>query len=395
MYTRGASAAQKHNSFFRTNIPSHSSDRTFASHYGRRRRTDIGGAEVTVEMAKDCQIDSLYIKFKGKAEVRWTERHGQTTHVYHSKDKYFSVRQYFIRDKNSKDDQKTLVVNQSGETYSSVVPPGIHVYPFSFQFPHQNIPSSFKGADGKIIYLLEAVLSRSMRMDSKESIAMNFVAKGDLNPVPGIMEPQHESKDKKMKLFTSGTVAMDVNLEKSGFFQGEGLKVVAFIKNDSSREIKPKYCIYRKHSFFARGKRRVHTKDLIKDVGTPIPPSASENVTKVIPIPQDAEPSILNCSIIKAEHRLRVYLDVKYASDPEIKFNIFILPAPQVPAMATAPPAASDFGNAFYGNYGNPNPPMWGFGPPQAPAGSQPGGPPPNYATYGMYPPLNDFSKNF
>uniref|UniRef100_A0A3Q2QCZ1 Arrestin domain-containing protein 4 n=1 Tax=Fundulus heteroclitus TaxID=8078 RepID=A0A3Q2QCZ1_FUNHE len=338
---------------------------------------DVVCGQVTVEMAKDCQIDSLYIKFKGKAEVRWTERHGQTTHVYHSKDKYFSVRQYFIRDKNSKGER--LSWKHHSLNNSSVVPPGIHVYPFSFQFPHQNIPSSFKGADGKIIYLLEAVLSRSMRMDSKESIAMNFVLLSRWTCFPLI-----NWADKKMKLFTSGTVAMDVNLEKSGFFQGEGLKVVAFIKNDSSREIKPKYCIYRKHSFFARGKRRVHTKDLIKDVGTPIPPSASENVTKVIPIPQDAEPSILNCSIIKAEHRLRVYLDVKYASDPEIKFNIFILPAPQVPAMATAPPAASDFGNAFYGNYGNPNPPMWGFGPPQAPAGSQPGGPPPNYATYGI-----------
>lgn len=35
--------------------------------------------------------------------------------------------------------------------------------------------------------------------------------------------PQHESKDKKMNIFTSGAVAMDVNLEKSGFFQGEWL----------------------------------------------------------------------------------------------------------------------------------------------------------------------------
>lgn len=33
--------------------------------------------------------------------------------------------------------------------------------------------------------------------------------------------PQHESKDKKMKFFSSGTVAMDVDIEKSGFFQGE------------------------------------------------------------------------------------------------------------------------------------------------------------------------------
>lgn len=38
-----------------------------------------------------------------------------------------------------------------------------------------------------------------------------------------IQAPQHESKDKKIKGFTSGTIAMDVNLEKSGFFQGERL----------------------------------------------------------------------------------------------------------------------------------------------------------------------------
>uniref|UniRef100_A0A3P9N8G0 Arrestin C-terminal-like domain-containing protein n=1 Tax=Poecilia reticulata TaxID=8081 RepID=A0A3P9N8G0_POERE len=255
---------------------------------------DIVSGQVSVEVAKDCQISSFYIRFKGKADVFWSETHGQTTHTYHAKDKYFSVRQYFIRDSNN----------------SNVVRPRIHVYPFTFQFPLQNIPSTFTGADGTIVYLLEAVLSRSMRMDSKKSTMINFVGRGDLNPVPGLMEPQHETMDKKMKLFTSGTVAMDVNLEKSGFFQGEGLKVKAFIKNDSSREIKPKYCIYQKHSFFAQGKRRVHTKDLIKEVGKPIPAKASENVTHVIAIPQDVEPSILNCSIIKAEHRLRVSITV-------------------------------------------------------------------------------------
>lgn len=51
----------------------------------------------------------------------------------------------------------------------------------------RNIPSSFKGENGKIVYLLEAALSRSMRMDSKESTLINFVGRGDLNPVPGLM----------------------------------------------------------------------------------------------------------------------------------------------------------------------------------------------------------------
>ncbi|KAM9391810.1 arrestin domain-containing protein 3-like isoform 3-T3 [Pholidichthys leucotaenia] len=267
---------------------------------------DIVTGRVTVEVAKDCQIDSLFIKFKGKAEVLWTERHGQTTVVYHSKDKYFSVRQYFIRDKNSKGgDEETLLTNDCLQTYSCVIPPGIHIYPFSFQFPMQDMPSSFKGEVGKVVYLLEATLSRSMRINKKESTKINFVSKTDLNSIPGLLMPQRDSKDKKMKLFTSGSVAMDVSLEKKGFLQGEGIKVMAFIKNGSSREIKPKYCLYRKHSFFARGKRRLHTKDLIKEVGNPIPPSAEVNVTKVITIPNDLEPSIHNCKILKVEHRLR------------------------------------------------------------------------------------------
>ncbi|TNN31808.1 Arrestin domain-containing protein 3 [Liparis tanakae] len=167
-----------------------------------------------------------------------------------------------------------------------------------------------------------------------------------------------------MKVFNSGTVAMDVNLEKTGFFQGEGLKVMACIQNNSSRPIKLKYCFYRKHTFLAKGNRKVSTKDLLKEVGEPIPPSAEEKFTRVIPIPSDVEPSIENCSIIKVEYRLRLYLDVKYASDPEIKFPIVILPAARVPA-------ASGFG------FESTEPLAWGFEPPAeptAPAAPAPSG---------------------
>uniref|UniRef100_A0A3P8TPF2 Arrestin C-terminal-like domain-containing protein n=1 Tax=Amphiprion percula TaxID=161767 RepID=A0A3P8TPF2_AMPPE len=350
--------------------------------------------QVTLEVAKDCQIESLSIKFKGKAEVLWTERHGQTTVVYHSKDKYFSFKHYFTGGKTPQGDEQTLLPNQNLNTYSNVVAPGSHVYPFTFQIPHQDLPSSFKGSVGKVVYLLEATLSRSMRINKKDSTKINFVSKVDWNNVPGLMMPQHESKDKKMKFFNSGTVAMDVNIEKSGFLQGEGLKVVALIQNNSSREIKPKYCVYRKHSFFARGKRRLDTKDLFKEVGDPIPPSSNENVTRVITIPHDVEPSILNCSILKVEYRLRVYLDVKYASDPEIKFPIVFLPAYQGSAAA-APPAAAGF---EFEPFGNPNPPVWGAGAPQAPppgAAQQSDPPPPPYGSYGLYPPLTDFGSKF
>lgn len=60
---------------------------------------DTVSGQVTLEVTKDCQISSLSVKFKGKAKVMWSERHGNTTVVYHSKEKYFTIKHYFIHDK--------------------------------------------------------------------------------------------------------------------------------------------------------------------------------------------------------------------------------------------------------------------------------------------------------
>uniref|UniRef100_A0A3Q2Y2W2 Arrestin domain-containing protein 3-like n=1 Tax=Hippocampus comes TaxID=109280 RepID=A0A3Q2Y2W2_HIPCM len=323
---------------------------------------DTVTGQVVLEVTKDCKAESLYVKFKGKAEVDWSERHGQTTVTYQSKDKYFSIKHYFIRDGNATD--------------SNLLAAGSHIFPFTFQFPLE-MPSSFKGSVGKIVYLLETRLSRSMRIRSKDTIKIPFVTQATLTSLECVFPqtPQHESKDKKMRFFNSGTVAMDVNIEKSGFFQGEGINVLASIQNNSTREIKPKYCIYRKHSFFASGKRKLDTKDLLKEVGEPIPPSASQTVKRVITVPHDLEPSILNCKILKAEYRLRVYLDVKFASDPAIKFPITILPAAQASAVAaSAPSTAAGFG---FGSFGYQNPPA-----------RDTFNPPPPYEFYSMYPSL-------
>ncbi|XP_037634682.1 arrestin domain-containing protein 3-like [Sebastes umbrosus] len=235
------------------------------------------------------------------------------TITYRNKEKYFSINQ---------------VVLEEGKG-NNVVGQGCHVYPFTFKIPEQDLPSSFKGKFGKIQYSLEANLSRSMRVDTKAKTKFTLIHKGNLNSDPSLMTPQHSITNKKMKLFTSGTVGMDVNIAQTGFHQGEGIKVVASIQNTSSREIKPKYCLYKKYSYFAQRRRKLETKPILKEVGDTIPPLAGQTVTRIITIPPTTCASILNCNIIKAEYRLRVYLDVKYASDPEIKFNIVVLPALQ------------------------------------------------------------------
>lgn len=88
-------------------------------------------------------------------------------------------------------------------------------------------------------------------------------------------------------------------------FSGEGIKVVASVQNKSSREIRLKYCLYMKCSYFAK-KRKLEKREILKEVGDPIPPSTSHTATKIITIPLTAAGSILNCNILKVEYRLRV-----------------------------------------------------------------------------------------
>uniref|UniRef100_A0A4W6G828 Arrestin C-terminal-like domain-containing protein n=1 Tax=Lates calcarifer TaxID=8187 RepID=A0A4W6G828_LATCA len=330
---------------------------------------DYISGRVTLELVNDCKIDSLCVKLKGKAEVKWTEHYGKTVVVYHNKEKYFSIKQFIIQEKQG---------NIKEKTYSNIIVTCPDCLIQCVVMPYRELPSSFKGSNGKILYTLEANLSRSMRLDCKAKAEFTVVHKANLKSDPLLMTPQHSFTDKKMKLFTSGTVGMDVNIERTGFHQGEGIKVVASIQNKSSRDIKPKYCLYRKYSYFAKGKRKVETKDILKEVGEVIPPSADQTVTRIITIPSTTCVSILNCNIIKAEYRLRVYLDVKYASDPEIKFPIVILPASQGPdeEQPFVPPAYGF--EAFAG----------GTSFQQNPTAFGPSAPPPPYGTYGMYPSL-------
>lgn len=84
------------------------------------------------------------------------------------------------------------------------------------------------------------------------------------------------------------------------------MKVNMEINNQSNRAVKPKFLLYEKRSFFAQGRRRVHTNNILKDKMKPIAPSCREVGTQVITIPPELPSSNLNCSIIKVEYRLKV-----------------------------------------------------------------------------------------
>uniref|UniRef100_A0A4W6G802 Arrestin C-terminal-like domain-containing protein n=1 Tax=Lates calcarifer TaxID=8187 RepID=A0A4W6G802_LATCA len=335
---------------------------------------DTINGRIIIETSKEIRIQLLIFIAQGKARVCWSEHYGQYQHyVYWADEKYYDVKHHILRETYS-----------NSFTGTGVIGKGRHVFPFSFKIPDRKLPSSFKTSIGKIVHKLKAELHQSMKLTKKAKVHFTFVSKADMD-IPGLMEPQYGCKDKSVKVFGSGNISMDVHTTRMGYKQGEGLQVTLDVTNHSSRAVKPKFILYEKKSFFAQGRRKVCTNEILKEKAEAVASSSKETVTKVISIPRELPPSILNCSIIKLEYRLKIHLDIKYTSDPEIKLPIVILP--EVPAVKQ-PPAPAGFG---FEAFGSPNQPVWNTTPQQGP---QPMDPPPPYGAYAMYPPNSHSDKD-
>ncbi|XP_053277019.1 arrestin domain-containing protein 3-like [Pleuronectes platessa] len=336
---------------------------------------DTINGRIIVEVSKETKVQSLVLMAQGKARVVWYQHYGRNHHrVFWAKEKYYNIEHHILRE-----------ARQDG---TEVIGKGRHVFPFSFNLPDRRIPSSFKALTGKIVHKLRAELKQSMKLTKKAKSEFTFRSKADMD-VPGLLEPQYGSKDKSLKLFGSGNVSMDIHTKRMGYKQGENVKFTVEIVNHSSRSVKPKFSLYEKKSFFAQGRRRVHTKEILKDQIEALASSSKDTVTKVISIPRELPPSILNCSIIKLEYRLKVYLDMKCTKDPEVNLHIVVLPE-AAPATATAKqPAPGAYG---FEGFRNPTPPTWSTTPQQA--APRPFDPPPPYGAYAMPPTVTYSDKN-
>ncbi|XP_008334877.1 arrestin domain-containing protein 3-like [Cynoglossus semilaevis] len=314
---------------------------------------DTISGRIILQVSMETKIQSLIFVGKGKARVVWHEYYGQHQHrVYWANEKYYDVKQPILRE-----------TSQDG---TAVLSKGRHVFPFSFKIPDRKMPSTFKHSTGRIVHKLRAELKQSMKLTKKTKAHFTFVSKNDME-YPGLMEPQYGCKDKSLSFFGSGTITMDVHTKRMGYKQGGSVKATVEIVNNSSRDVKPKFILYEKQSFFAQGHRKLYTTEILKEKSEAVAPAEKKVLTKVIPIPRELPPSILNCSIIKLEYRLKVYLDIKCASDPHIKLPIIILShfsEAQMQSLST---------NTAFEDFPNPSTQAWNNMP-------QPLDPPPSYS---------------
>ncbi|XP_024131551.1 arrestin domain-containing protein 3 [Oryzias melastigma] len=357
----------------------------FLNEQGTFSEGDIVTGNVTLTLAKDTKVQSLFVKLKGDANVRWSEKRGDKTKVYSADTRYFKLKQF-------------LTPEGSDET---ALPQGIHVYKFRFQIPPGSMPSSFKGSYGKIVYKIEAKLSRSWRMNDTAEKELVFISKF-IPSLQSPMTPQSGSTRKEMGLFSKGHVEFEAVLNKKAFGAGENMELVLSVDNPSSKKVKPKLSLTKKITYYARGSTKSSTDEINKMVFDPIEQNTKKELKCVMEIPADQGPSIQNCDIIKLEYTLKVYLDISFAFDPEIIFPITILHSDVVSRFQHNVAAPSDFGGPSNSVFPPPavsmgpypvSPQAGGYGYPaaqgfSAPPPEYPGQPQPYAAPPGMYPPL-------
>ncbi|XP_033182014.1 arrestin domain-containing protein 3-like [Anabas testudineus] len=301
---------------------------------------DIVPGTVSFTLTKDTKVKSIFVKSKGEAHVHWTEGSGDDETSYSAHRKYFKVKEFLV------------VENAKGTVLSQ----GVHHFKFRFKIPEGDMPSSFKGLHGKIVYMLEAKMSRSWHWPTGLQKEINFVSKS-FPQIAKVTCPQSGSVNKEMGVFSKGQVTMSATVNRKICSPGDTISIVATICNSSSKTMRPKYNLQQITVYRAGSSTNSSCKSLCKIVGDTIAPNSEETASCQLQIPVDAIYTLYNCDIISVEYYVKVYLDIKFAIDPEIVFPLTIGPSSLTsfqPNEALGPYLAGAAGNPSYSDFPPP-----------------------------------------
>lgn len=168
--------------------------------------------------------------FCGKGLTDWVEeRHtsgNKTTRAHYTgSETYFDLRQYIFGD----------------GTNQCRIPPGESTFPFSFQLPAGQIPSSYVGVHGSVEYSLQGTVKRSfLEKNYKANIRVLIFSPLCLSLFPEALQPVVLNNVKTFCCLwcASGPLSMVAKLTRRGYLPGEIIIVEGEVNNQSDRTVK-------------------------------------------------------------------------------------------------------------------------------------------------------------
>ncbi|XP_065942642.1 arrestin domain-containing protein 17 isoform X5 [Magallana gigas] len=271
---------------------------------------------LVVELDAEMKMREIRLKFKGLAYVHWTEQQtistGKTTIT--TTRHYSATENYF---------EKTVPVYGKGlgTGDDNQLPPGQHVYPFTFTLP-PNLPSSFEGGTGYVRYTIKGTIDKPWKFDHNTKRPFTVIALLDLNTQPNAATgaQNQESKFLCCLCCRSGPISGTVSLNRSGYVPGEAIHFNAEIQNMTSRVCGCYVKLNMTTIFHATTKSKTTTTEVARVVHQDVQPGETETWTgdrlMIPPLP----PSFLvGCRIIDINYYLELTVD---PSGPAIDLHV-------------------------------------------------------------------------
>uniref|UniRef100_A0A3Q3VW70 Arrestin C-terminal-like domain-containing protein n=1 Tax=Mola mola TaxID=94237 RepID=A0A3Q3VW70_MOLML len=290
---------------------------------------DTVAGTVSFTLTEETKVKRLVVKIKGEAHVHWSEGSGDRRRSHSDHRRYFKDKKYLVLFFlcNSPVEMCIFLVLVS----ATVLPHGDHRFNFKLKIPQGDMPSSFKGFHGNIVYMLEAKISRSWRMPSVEQRELIFVSKSLTHYGQC---PNSGSLEKEVGVFSKGHVKFSATVDKK---LCDTLSIVGTFCNSSSKETRPKFSLQQKIVYRAYSSTKWSEQSLCKMAGDKL--KSEETISCQMKIPVDVFPTIRNCEIISVEYYLKVYLDISFAIDPEVRLPLVIVPL-RLSSLHDFPPPA-------------------------------------------------------
>uniref|UniRef100_A0A3P9C8R5 Arrestin C-terminal-like domain-containing protein n=1 Tax=Maylandia zebra TaxID=106582 RepID=A0A3P9C8R5_9CICH len=261
---------------------------------------------VNFKLTTNVSINTLTVKAKGDAKTKWTEDIGDYLMTVTSKKRYFKVKDYLIGAQTPRGVSGNLIfINILSSFFGKCTLSTLVLF-------YRSMPSSFKGENGKIVYMLEAKISKSWWWPSKVKREINFISKTFQQFWEGMVNTAliSSSCTANIDRFKNAVQCSDLILT------GETLSVVAKICNSSSKHTSPKFKLEQNTVY----RSKYHTKNsliiLFKEVGETISPNSERTVSCQLKIPDDAISTIHNCEIISVEYYIKVLNNFLVTSHP-------------------------------------------------------------------------------
>ena len=176
--------------------------------------------------------------------MRWTESDGENSHNHVGEEIYVHLSENVWEREHSPEEE---------------LAPARHCFPFQFTLP-KRLPSSWssgpdeRGAEASIRYSVGALIENA-GLKSKHQVTQDIaiVSSVDIN-APNFSKPSYSTQQANVCCFccSSGSIAVAVEVPKTGFCVGEPVPFQVTVENGSSRRLSASAAVVEHSEFTAR-----------------------------------------------------------------------------------------------------------------------------------------------